>query len=161
MPVALTFFFLPFLFPDGEPVSPRWWPLAWVALGGMFISIAGATTGVTALSLPGQVIELSCAVLAPCTLVIRYRRAQFEERQQIKWFAGAALLLAGLTVVSAAVSFLVYHNGYVVFNPVGGIAVPLGLAGLAAAMVSRFSDTTCMTSGSSCGAPWCMPRWWC
>jgi hypothetical protein len=33
LPVNLTFFFLPFLFPDGEPVSPRWWPLAWVALG--------------------------------------------------------------------------------------------------------------------------------
>jgi len=59
LPVTLTFFFLPFLFPDGEPVSPRWWPLAWVALGGMAISIAGATTGVTALTLPGQLIQLS------------------------------------------------------------------------------------------------------
>jgi hypothetical protein len=66
--------------------------------------------------------------------VIRYRRARFEERQQIKWFAGAALLLAGLTVASTVVSFLVYHNGYVVFNPVGGTALPLGLAGLAAAI---------------------------
>jgi hypothetical protein len=34
-PVILTFFFLPFLFPTGEPVSPRWWPLAWVALDRM------------------------------------------------------------------------------------------------------------------------------
>ena len=134
LPVNLTLFFLPFLFPDGKPVSPRWWPLAWVALGGLVISIAGATTGVTPLSLLGQIIELSCAVLAPCTLLIRYRRARFEERQQIKWFAAAALLLAGLAVASTAVSFLVYHNGYVVFNPVGGIAIPLGLAGLAAAI---------------------------
>ena len=131
-PVILTFFFLPFLFPTGEPVSPRWWPLAWVALGGMAISIAGAMTGINALSLPGQIIELTCAVLAPCTLVIRYRRAPFEERQQIKWFAGAALVLAVLTVAATVVSFLVYHNGYVVFNPVGGIALPLGLAALAA-----------------------------
>jgi signal transduction histidine kinase len=134
LPVNLTFFFLPFLFPDGEPVSPRWWPLAWVALAGMAISIAGATTGVTALGLAGQIIELTCAVLATCTLVIRYRRARSQERQQIKWFAGAALLLAGLAVASTAVSFLVYHNGYVVFNPVGGTALPLGLAGLAAAI---------------------------
>ena len=88
----------------------------------------------TALSLVGQIIELTCAVLAPCTLLIRYRRAQPEERQQIKWFAAAALLLAALAVASTAVSFLVYHNGYVVFNPVGGIAIPLGLAGLAAAI---------------------------
>ena len=134
LPVNLTFFFLPFLFPDGEPVSPRWWPLAWVALGGVAIGIAGATTGITVLSLSGQIIELTCAVLAACTLVIRYRRARLEERQQIKWFAGAALLLAGLAVASTVVSFVVYHNGYVVFNPVGGIALPLGLAGLAAAI---------------------------
>jgi signal transduction histidine kinase len=134
LPVNLTLIFLPFLFPDGKPVSPRWRPLAWVALGGLVISIAGATAGVTALSLLGQITELTCAVLAPCTLLIRYRRAQFEERQQIKWFAAAALLLAALAVASTAVSFVVYHNGYVVFNPVGGIAIPLGLTGLAAAI---------------------------
>ena len=134
LPVNLTFFFLPFLFPDGEPVSPRWWPLAWVALGGVAISIASATTGIAALGLAGQITELTCAVLATCTLVIRYRRARSEERQQIKWFAGAALLLAGLAVAATVVSFLVYHNPYVVFDPVGGIALPLGLAGLAAAI---------------------------
>jgi signal transduction histidine kinase len=134
LPVSLTFFFLPFLFPDGEPVSPRWWPLAWVALGGMAIGIAGAAIGITVLDLPGQIIELTCAVLASCTLVIRYRRSGFAERQQIKWFAGASLLLAVLVVASTVVSFVVYHNSYVVFNPVGGIALPLGLAGLAAAI---------------------------
>ena len=134
LPVNLTLIFLPLLFPDGKPVSPRWWRLAWVALAGLVISIAGATTGATALSLIGQIIELTCAVLAPCTLLIRYRRAQFEERQQIKWFAGAALLLAALAVASTAVSVLVYHNAYVVLNPVGGTAIPLGLAGLAAAI---------------------------
>src|SRR5215831_5010173 len=133
-PVTLTLFFLPFLFPDGKPVSPRWRPLAWVALGGMAVGIAGAMTSITVLSLPAQIVEIACAVLASCTLVIRYRRAQFEERQQIKWFAAAALLLAALTVASAAVSFLVYRNVYVVFNPVGGTALPLGLAGLAAAI---------------------------
>jgi signal transduction histidine kinase len=83
---------------------------------------------------PGEFIDLICAVLAPVTLVIRDRRAPFEERQQIKWFAGAALVLAGLTVVAVAVSFTVYHNGDVVFNPVGGTMLPLGLTGVAAAI---------------------------
>ena len=133
-PVILTFFFLPFLFPNGEPVSPRWWSLAWVALAGAVIGIAGQMTGITTLSLLGQLIDLTCAVLAPVTLVIRYRRAPFEERQQIKWFAGAALVLAGLTVVAVVVSFTVYHNGDVVFNPVGGTMLPLGLTGVAAAI---------------------------
>jgi hypothetical protein len=132
--VILTFFFLPFLFPNGEPVSPRWWSLAWVALAGAVIGIAGQMTGITTLSLLGQLIDLTCAVLAPVTLVIRYRRAPFEERQQIKWFAGAALVLAGLTVVAVVVSFTVYHNGEVVFNPVGGTMLPLGLTGVAAAI---------------------------
>jgi signal transduction histidine kinase len=133
-PVILTFFFLPFLFPNGEPVSPRWWSLAWVALAGAVIGIAGQMTGITTLSLLGQLIDLTCAVLAPVTLVIRYRRAPFEERQQIKWFAGAALVLAGLTVVAVVVSFTVYHNGDVVLNPVGGTMLPLGLTGVAAAI---------------------------
>jgi len=133
-PVILTFCFLPFLFPNGEPVSPRWWSLAWVALAGMAIGIAGQMTGMTVLSLPASSSTSSAAVLAPVTLVIRYRRAPFEERQQIKWFAGAALVLAGLTVVAVAVSFTVYHNGDVVFNPVGGTMLPLGLTGVAAAI---------------------------
>ena len=133
-PVILTFFFLPFLFPTGEPVSPRWRALAWIALAGAVIGITGQMTGITVLSLPGQLIGLTCAVLAPITLVIRYRKAPFEERQQIKWFAGAALLLAALTVAAVVVSFTVYHNGDVVFNPVGGTILPLGLTGLAAAI---------------------------
>ena len=133
-PVILTFFFLPFLFPTGEPVSPRWRALAWIALTGAAIGIAGQMTGITALSLPGQLIGLTCVVLAPITLVIRYRKAPFEERQQIKWFAGAALLLAALTVAAVVVSFTVYHNGDVVFNPVGGTILPLGLTGVAAAI---------------------------
>src|SRR5262249_40197026 len=133
-PVILTFFFLPFLFPTGKPVSPRWWTLSWIALAGAVIGIAGQMTGITALSIPGQLSGLTCAVLAPITLVIRYRKAPFEERQQIKWFAGAALLLAALTVAAVVVSFTVYHNGDVVFNPVGGTILPLGLTGLAAAI---------------------------
>jgi signal transduction histidine kinase len=134
LPVILTFFFLPFLFPDGKPVSPRWWPLAWVALGGLVAGMAGAMIGVTLLRRVGQFIDLTCAVLAPCTLVIRYRRADCEERQQIKWFASSALVLAGLAVAATAVSLLVYHRWDLVFNPVGGTMVPLGLTGLAAAI---------------------------
>jgi signal transduction histidine kinase len=134
LPVILTFVFLPFLFPDGEPVSPRWWPLAWAALAGMTLVAIGSITRLSLLSLPGQFLDLGCAVLAPLTLVIRYRRAGPGERKQIKWFAGAALVLAGLTVAATVLSVLVYHSPDVVFNPVGGTVIPLGLTALAAAI---------------------------
>jgi len=134
VPVVLTLVFLPFLFPDGEPVSPRWWPLAWAALAGMVLVALGATTGLLLLSLPGQLLTLGATVLAPVTLLIRYRRSGPVERSQIKWFAGAALLLAALAVAATVVSNLVYHNDQVVFNPVGGTAIPLGLTALAAAI---------------------------
>jgi signal transduction histidine kinase len=134
VPVVLTLVFLPFLFPDGEPVSPRWWPLAWVALAGMALVALGGTTGLPLLSLAGQFLTLGCTVLAPLTLVIRYRRSGPVERNQIRWFAGAALLLAALAVAATIVSNLVYHNDQVVFNPVGGTAIPLGLTALAVAI---------------------------
>jgi signal transduction histidine kinase len=134
VPVVLTLVFLPLLFPDGELVSPRWWPLAWAALAGMMLVAGGVITHLGLLSRAGQVLTLGCAVLAPVTLVIRYRRSGPDERNQIKWFAGAALLLAGLAVAATVVSVLVYHNSDVVFNPVGGTAIPLGLTALAAAI---------------------------
>ena len=74
-PVVLTFFFLPFLFPDGQPVSPRWRLVAWVALAGMAAAIAGTMAPISLLALAGHVINLVCAMLAAATLVIRYRRA--------------------------------------------------------------------------------------
>ncbi|HEY6278688.1 MAG TPA: histidine kinase [Streptosporangiaceae bacterium] len=134
LPVLLTFVLLPFLFPDGQPVSPRWWPLVWAAVASMTLVALGSITHLTVLSLTGQFLSLGCAVLAPVTLVIRYRRAGPDERKQIKWFAGAALLLAGLAVAATVVSVLVYHSPDVVFNPVGGTVLPLGLTALAAAI---------------------------
>jgi len=73
-------------------------------------------------------------MLAAATLVIRYRRAGPAERKQIQWFAGAAFLLAGLALTAIALTFLVFRGSDVVFNPFGGIALPLGLAGVAAAI---------------------------
>jgi len=133
-PVVLTFFFLPFLFPDGQPVSPRWRPVAWVALAGVAAAVSGTMAGIAVLALAGHLINFVCAILAVATLVIRYRQAGPAERKQIQWFAGAALLLAGLAATAIALTFLVFRNSNVVFNPFGGIALPLGLAGVAAAI---------------------------
>ena len=109
------------LVPGGSLPSPRWRPVAWVAVAAMAVVIvAGAFSPgpIGSDPLPGtpqnpvgieparQALELAAgvgflvtpvvAVVALLGLVLRFRRAQGVERQQLKWFAyGAFLLLAG------------------------------------------------------------------
>src|ERR671920_13633 len=110
--------FLPLLFPDGHPPSRRWRGGAW--LGGLSIGLICVLTsivlwperGPALLQLggyAGEVEEWRSAVLdwvlriggpmlllagvgAVISLVVRYRRARGDVRQQIKWFASAAAL---------------------------------------------------------------------
>ena len=103
-----SFIFL--LFPNGRLPSRRWRPLAWsiVAVGVVLVILAvfldykagryrnplgiggavGETIGV--LYYGGQLFLVGAIVLSVLSLVFRYRGADFEERQQIKWFAYAA-----------------------------------------------------------------------
>jgi hypothetical protein len=103
-----SFIFL--LFPNGRLPSRRWRPLAWsiVAVGVVLVILAvflayparhyrnpigiggavGETIGV--LFYGGQLFLVGAIVLSVLSLVFRYRGADFEERQQIKWFAYAA-----------------------------------------------------------------------
>ena len=111
--------FLPLLFPDGHPPSRRWRWVAW--LGGLSIGLICVLTSIVlwpergpALVRPGglagEVEEWRSGLLdwvqlklvgpmlllaglgAVISLVVRYRRARGDERQQIKWFASAATL---------------------------------------------------------------------
>jgi hypothetical protein len=118
--IPLTFVLL--LFPDGRLLSPRWRWVAWSAgagLAGVFI-----TTGVT----PGPLEDypwldnpygIDTPLLDPLTwiavlllvigvvgssasLIVRFRRAQGERRQQIKWLALAGAV-AVVTVIVATI----------------------------------------------------------
>ena len=110
--------FLPLLFPDGHPPSRRWRTVAW--LGGLSIGLICVLTsivlwperGPALLQLGGYAGEIEAwrsAVLdwvlrlggpmlllaglgAVISLVVRFRRARGDVRQQIKWFASAAAL---------------------------------------------------------------------
>jgi MFS family permease len=120
--LVLALVFAPLLFPTGRLLSPRWRPAAWLAGAATAtftvlaalqpdldpvadrvianpIGVAGvenpeeSAVGVTLLSL-----VILVAVVGFVSLVLRFRRSQGEERQQLKWFtyAGALLPLAVL-----------------------------------------------------------------
>jgi len=99
--------FLFLLFPTGRLPSRRWRPLAWIsALSGAMILVlvflfdnpdkVGGTIGIMA----GSVVLVIFATfaLSAFSLLFRYRRANGVERQQLKWFAFAAVLAASFLV---------------------------------------------------------------
>jgi len=127
LPLPLLFL----LFPDGQVPSKRWRPLVWTLLAGIAVNVAafGLTPGPLSsgfteiktqvpnpLGLPsgwkGAVESVTTVagmavffggVLAVVALIMRFRRARGDERQQIKWLAyvGAAdvmIFLTGLAI---------------------------------------------------------------
>ena len=120
---ALTFLLL--LFPDGRLPSRRWRPVGWLAVAAMATLVSGMafTPGplvdhpevrnpLGLAPLEGSLLEGGGAgwlllpmsvVLSASSMVVRFRRAAGEERQQIKWFALAAAFAAvGWMVLTVA-----------------------------------------------------------
>jgi len=126
LPVILMLFFLPLLFPDGKPISPRWWWLAPLVVGGFGLAMFQIYVG--------QLMGLVGSVLANVSLFIRYRRAGPEVRQQIRWFGLAGLLLVIVALSGVIIGSLVYHNNTVVFNPIFDVLTPLAFTALAASI---------------------------
>lgn len=101
------------LFPTGRLLSRRWRPVAWVAavaLVGLAITSAFAPGpvdeerlgsvsnpfGVEALAGLGEImllLVLPVVGTSAVSVIVRFRRARGDERQQLKWFAYAAVFL--------------------------------------------------------------------
>jgi hypothetical protein len=120
--VTLTITFLLLLFPHGRLLSPRWRPVAWLAAA---VTIAGAAllaivpwdlldpgvpahnpVGVEGLRYLGIappapifLIGIPTMLLSVASLVLRFRRSRGEERQQLKWFVYAGVLIVGALFV--------------------------------------------------------------
>ena len=142
--------FLLLLFPDGHLLSPRWRWVAWCAAGGLALGFVtqGLRPGpledypevTNPYGVDGLVVDLltGFAVLlvvvgiagSSASLILRFRRARGEERQQMKWiaFAGAVagLCVIVFTVVYDAVGENVANSGIMA----GVLCLPLA-AGLA------------------------------
>jgi hypothetical protein len=116
---------LPLLFPDGHLLSPRWRVAVVLALGGMgtlSASIIMATQPIgplppsplvatiggrtSPLMIVGFVLYSGAALIATASLVVRYRRAGTEQRQQIKWFAFAGVLIVPGVIAGLSPIFL-------------------------------------------------------
>jgi len=147
------------LFPDGHPPSPRWRPIVTLLIAAIALSILGSAltpatvtvgSGATAIDVPkpftlsilagtpGVVLGWAAGLAmmfgglaAVASLVLRYRRAQGDERQQIRWVATAAgaaglavIVAVGTTIVAGEDSSL-SETAFIVLLVTVGIGVPV------------------------------------
>jgi GAF domain-containing protein len=142
--------FVPLLFPNGHLPSPRWRRVAWLAVAAVVLSAIVnifAPTNQTELRLPPLPNPLAITVppdtygplngisflgigvvtlLVAASVVIHFRRAQGEERQQLKWFAYAGVLAAVVFVIILIGTFILPDA---VMAKIGGTLFSLLLAG--------------------------------
>ena len=114
--------FLLLLFPDGRPLSPRWRWVGWAAGVGIAASFVGNLIKPgpledypkldNPLGVEGGIADLLQGigwlgvmvgiVASAISLVLRFRRATGDEREQLKWLAYAGALVAVTLVTSLA-----------------------------------------------------------
>ena len=148
VPLIGLFVFLGLLFPDGRPPSVRWRYFAWlvavmVVAGTIGVALWPETVGgldrvnrplvvdPTEVINPTETILYALALVASSSLLVRVRRSKGVERQQVKWFAYAAAVLAS----SATLTYVFFEPmnvgwlRWVVFLPaiVGYVGLPVAV----------------------------------
>ncbi|HEY4845139.1 MAG TPA: histidine kinase [Candidatus Dormibacteraeota bacterium] len=112
----LAFTNIVLFFPDGHLPSPRWRPIAIAA--GLLIAISGLLQTIwTAPGSPSSgppvasTLALPAVLVAIVGLVVKYRRAERDRRQQIKWVAfAAAVILVCVLILPVATIWLLPHE---------------------------------------------------
>jgi two-component system, NarL family, sensor kinase len=156
--LGLLFIFLPLLYPTGRLLSRRWRPVAVCAIGllggGIVLrAVAPEQLGNNLLTFPVSVANplgiaalgpafaviapiamlllLLLSLLAATSLLLRLRRARGEEREQLKWFAYVAALLAVVWVTDNLLSMYFPREAATrAFESVFSLVGPLPLASL-------------------------------
>ncbi len=150
---ALMVVFLPLLFPNGRLPSPRWRLVAWLAAISIVLQLSAAVLGAgraqgvplshfrnplgiyvpvaflsRLISLAG-LVSIPAYLLGPLSVIVRFRRAGPEERQQLKWVTAAVALM--LIIISAAIVIGVFILHTIPIQvPVLDVLVPLSLISL-------------------------------
>src|SRR5215218_4358942 len=152
--LALTFVYLPLLFPDGRLLSRRWLPVAVLAgIPPMIVVLRRALVdtipvneapghridnpigieglgGVENLPLNGVLNAIFAVGFAGvvASVVVRFRRSRGLERQQMKWFSSAIVVLLGGSLIFNGASGLTgvrwLEDVGFVFSMVGLASVP-------------------------------------
>jgi hypothetical protein len=141
-----TYVFL--FFPDGKLPSRRWRPLAWlcgtviafvsvgVAFGpGPLQNLGGIQNPLVLLRpwmMSGFWVALPllplCMLASAFSLVLRYRRSGGEERQQIKWIAFAASVVAVVYLIAMIASLVFPEDSWTTVGPVWWLNLLTGAA---------------------------------
>jgi hypothetical protein len=156
IPLALVLLFVPLLYPTGRLPSPRWRPVAWlgamalllttiadalqpgqveaseVPVGQNPLGIAAAEGPLSLLALAMFFLFIPLALAAQASLMVRFRRARGDERQQLKWLAYAILSFAAylLLVPLTAVILPDFSISELIIDLLGSVpllAVPVAL----------------------------------
>ena len=131
-----TYVFL--LFPDGRLPSRRWRPLAWIC-GVVIVSVSigvafgpGPLQGLGGVQNPFVALRSwmmpafwailpllpLCMLASALSLVMRYRHSGGEERQQIKWIAFAACVVALVYLIAMIASLVFPADSWTTVGPV-------------------------------------------
>ena len=135
---------LPLVFPDGHLLSRRWRPLVWLTVAIAVMAVAATVFDPSSigdshrqianpLGVPGAHDFLSflsvgvdtagfvgLMAVGVVSVVIRYRRADSDLRQQLKWFVAAV----SFAVLAMLLAFTTN------FSPVGFVAITIGFTAL-------------------------------
>ncbi|MDQ4126552.1 MAG: hypothetical protein M3151_01110, partial [Actinomycetota bacterium] len=140
--------FMVLLFPDGCLPSRRWRVVAWLSVA-VLISLstseafspgrlpeAPQVTNPFGIASAGSALELVntasffllslCFIASALSIIVRYRRSIGEERQQIKWFVTAAVLLAAVFASSFVIPWRIVQD--LVTLLLAGLPVAVGIA---------------------------------
>jgi hypothetical protein len=160
LPILAVALILPLLFPDGRPMSGRWRAVLWVGAVGLALTIVGgafaptldefevrnpmAATGTAVavferLRAFGLGLVTVAGMLAPVSVSVRFLRSRGVERQQLKWFTSAVLLmLLGLTISLTAEAswgpartgprYFLMEAGWTLFLVMALLGIPLATA---------------------------------
>ena len=146
----LWLFLLLLLFPTGRPPTPRWRFAVWLIAIGALLGLAQAFQPYNidppldsfqnpyivhdaarvldwagTLSTPPLLVG---AVASVVSVVLRYRRSHGVERQQLKWFAAAVMLLVALVLVAIAVWVVTGSDISNALFPIGVVLFPAATA---------------------------------